>query len=135
LIQNEGAGLLIHGTREWRNYRFSATCTPHLARAFGIAARVQGLERYYVLRLVQGNELQLVRRLDGETVLARAPYTWELYQPYHLALELEGQTIRGLINGEELLEVVEDDSLDGGAIALWLKEGRVRFEKVTVRPL
>ena len=52
LIQNAGLGQLLQGTREWRDYRVSADVTPHLADAVGLAARVQGLERGYLLELV-----------------------------------------------------------------------------------
>jgi hypothetical protein len=54
IIQNEDTGLLIQGTREWQDYAVHATMTPHLAESFGVAARVQGLKRYYLLRLASG---------------------------------------------------------------------------------
>ncbi len=47
LIKNHGTGLLMQGTRDWVDYRVTATITPYLAKALGIAARVQGLRRYY----------------------------------------------------------------------------------------
>jgi len=53
LIQNEGMGLLIQGTREWRDYQVRAAVTPHMATSAGIGARVQGLQRYYALLLCQ----------------------------------------------------------------------------------
>ena len=46
LIQDEGTGLLIQGTREWRDYEVTAVVTPRLAEAFGLAACVQGRRRY-----------------------------------------------------------------------------------------
>ena len=67
--------------------------TPHLARSFGVAARVQGLKRYYALRLTVEGSAQLVRELDGTTVLAEAPFAWELYEPYRLTLTVRGQRI------------------------------------------
>ena len=36
LIQNKGLGLIMQGTREWRDYSVSASVTPHLARRCGI---------------------------------------------------------------------------------------------------
>jgi hypothetical protein len=51
VVQNEGTGLLIQGTRDWTNYQVSAQITPHLCKAAGIAARVQGMMRYYALLL------------------------------------------------------------------------------------
>ena len=53
LIQNAGRGLIIHGAREWTDYRVTADITPHMLKAGGIAARVQGMRRYYALWLAQ----------------------------------------------------------------------------------
>ncbi|MBI4927780.1 MAG: ADP-ribosylglycohydrolase family protein, partial [Anaerolineae bacterium] len=54
LSQNEGRGLLITGTREWRDYRVSAVIRPTVVKAGGIAARVQGQRRFYALQLIHG---------------------------------------------------------------------------------
>mgnify|MGYP005844834631 CR=1 FL=1 len=78
LIQNEGTGLLIQGSREWRDYRVSAALTPHLARACGVGVCVQGMWRYYTLLLTSTAQgvgvVRLVRVLDGTTLLAEAPF-------------------------------------------------------------
>jgi ADP-ribosylglycohydrolase len=135
LIQDEGTGLLIQGTREWRDYAVSASFVPHLARSFGLAARVQGLRRYYVLKLVAGHRVQLVRELHGTHVLAEKTYDWQLYETYKLELAVEGHRITGRINGEALFEVDDESSLTGGGIALLIEEGRLGCEDVSVRPL
>jgi len=135
LIQNEGTGLLIQGTREWRDYAVSARVTPHLAASCGIAARVQGLRRYYALRLVRDEGVELVRELDGTTVLARAPMDWRFYEGYALELRVRGSHITGLVDGRTLFEVEDPSPLDGGAIALLVEEGRIACDDVTVRPL
>ncbi len=51
IVQNAGTGLLIQGTRDWKNYRVSADVTPHMVRAAGVCVRVQGMRRYYGLLL------------------------------------------------------------------------------------
>jgi ADP-ribosylglycohydrolase len=132
LIQDEGTGLLIQGTRDWQDYTVSATMTPHLARSFGLAARVQGLKRYYALRLTVGGKAQLIRELDGTTVLAEAPLAWELYKPYRLELAVRGSRVLAAVNGETLFEVDDPSPLDGGAIALLVEEGRVGCDDVAV---
>ena len=86
VIQNRGRGLVITGTREWTDYSVQASITPHLVKAFGLAARVQGLERYYALLLSNQNTIKLIKRLDGEIVLAEQAFAWEFGQPYHLEL-------------------------------------------------
>jgi len=132
LIQNEGTGLLIRGTRDWQDYTVSAAMTPHLARSFGVAARVQGLKRYYALRLTVEGSAQLVRELDGTTVLAEAPFAWELYEPYELTLTVRGQRIVAAVNGEPLLTAEDASPLTGGAVGLLIEEGRVGVDGVTV---
>ena len=72
LMQNEGTGLLIQGTREWADYQVSARVTPHLSASAGIGARVQGMRRYYGLLLRPGGKVCLVKALDGEKMLAEA---------------------------------------------------------------
>ncbi|MBC7235876.1 MAG: ADP-ribosylglycohydrolase family protein [Chloroflexi bacterium] len=134
LIQNEGVGLFIQGTREWGDYSVSARLTPHLAHSFGLAARVQGLRRYYALRLTQGSKAQLIRELDGTHVLAEAPFDWELYKSYALELQVRGPLLRGLVDGQEIL-AAEDGALTGGAIALLIDVGRLGCDDVRVGPL
>jgi len=49
VIQDEGRGLLMQGTREWTDYQVSARVTSHLIAAGGVGIRVQGMRRYYGL--------------------------------------------------------------------------------------
>ena len=134
LIQNEGTGLCIKGTRQWRDYVVSATLWPHLVEDCGIAARVQGLRRYYALKLVRGGRVQLVRELDGSHILAERAFAWDWDQPYELQLAVQGRRLSARINGEELFEVRDESALTSGAMALLLTEGRMDCDCVRVRP-
>ncbi len=135
LAQNCGRGLLMTGTREWADYCVSADVTPHLVKAAGIAARVQGMERYYALLLCEGGKVRLVKALDGETVLAEADYGWELGQTYDLSLSVCGNHLVAQIDGRSLFDVEDGDrALVGGGIALVCEEGRTATQRVTVRP-
>ena len=138
LIQNEGRGLLIHGTREWTDYRATATVTPHMVQACGIAVRVQGMSRYYALMLVREGEkgkvrLQKVR--DEETILAEADFPWELQISYELALQVEGNQIAAYVD-EQLLFKAEDtgDTLLEGGVAFVCEEGRMASPSMKVEP-
>ena len=64
LIKNEGRGLFMQGTREWKDYEAEADITPWLMDAGGIAVRVQGLKRFYALQLVKGNKVRLLKALE-----------------------------------------------------------------------
>jgi len=134
LIQNRGRGLLIQGTRDWRDYTVTATLTPHLANAAGLAARVQGLERYYALLLRQDGTVQLIKKLDGEHLLASGEISWGLGTTYHLQLTVEGRHLRASVDGRVIFDLEDTDrSLEEGAIALVCDEGRVGCEDVEVR--
>lgn len=132
IIQNSGTGLLTYGCREWQDYSVSADVTPHLAKGAGIAARVQGMRRYYSLELVDG-ALQVVKARDGEEVLAKANFDWAFGETVELRLDVVGNEIKGFANGEEVLSVFDNDKpLSEGAIALLCREGRTATQAVTV---
>jgi hypothetical protein len=135
-MQNAGRGLLIIGTREWADYQVSATLTPHMVVACGIAARVQGLRRYYALLLHWEGSVRLIKALDGEIILAESLQPWEFGRPYRLRLAVEGARIRAWIEGKLLFDVVDSDRpLTCGGIALVCEEGRVATDAVSVAPI
>ncbi len=134
-VQNHGTGLLIQGTREWTDYRVSATITPHLATAAGIAARVQGLRRYYALLLQNDGNARLVKALDGETVLAQTAFPWFPEDTYDLSVQVAGTRVQAWIDGRMVFAV--DDTqrpLAGGGVALILTEGSMSAGAVRVQP-
>jgi len=135
LAQDRGAGLLIQGSRQWTDYRLGADVTPHMAEAAGIAARVQGLRRYYALLLRRGGRARLVKALDGEGVLAEVAFPWAFGERHQLGLEVVGSRLRAWIDGHELFDVHDvDRPLTGGGVALVCEEGRTATDAVTVRP-
>lgn len=136
LIQNHGRGMISQGTREWDDYRVSARFVPNLCVATGIAARAQGLRRYYALLLRRGDKAQLVKLLDRETVLAEADFPWQFGSPYELSLQVQGRWLTGSINGVVIFDLEDTDQpLTGGAIALICEEGAVSCDPVSVEPL
>lgn len=138
LIQNHGRGLISQGTREWTDYRASATITPHLSSASGLGVRVQGMRRYYALLLCTDGgrrTIRLVKALDGETVLAETDLAWAFDAPYHLALEAEGSRLRAFLDGALLFDLEDTNRpLAGGAVALVCEEGMMTCEAVEVGP-
>jgi ADP-ribosylglycohydrolase len=134
LIQNRGRGLLIHGTREWTDYEVRAAVVPETVAAAGIAARVQGMRRYYALLLCDDHTVRLVREFDGTTTLAEAPLTRRDYaEPHQLGLRVTGSRLQASVDGEVVLEA-SDSELDGGGVALVCDEGCLTCDAVTVRP-
>ncbi len=102
IIQNAGRGLLMQGTREWTDYLVSAQVTPWLATAAGIAARVQGMRRYYALLLHRDGHARLLKFLAGETILSEIPFAWEQGRTHRFELEVRGNTIAASIDGKKL---------------------------------
>jgi len=136
LVQNEGRGLLITGCREWQDYRVSAVLRPTLMEHGGIAARVQGLKRFYALQLSKGGRARLVKALDGDRVLAETSFDWQMWQAYDLALEVQGARLRAWIDGQLLFDL-EDHTrpLTGGGVALVVDEGHLMTAAVRVQPV
>ncbi|GCE10971.1 ADP-ribosylglycohydrolase family protein [Tengunoibacter tsumagoiensis] len=135
IIQNEGRGLLIQGTREWNSYRVNATVSPHLIVKTGLAAHVQGLRRYYALLLTDENSVQLVKVLDGEQILGEVPFQVETDHAYELSMEIIGNRIRAWINGQLQFDLYDTQRpLTSGAIALIIEEGRANFNNISIKP-
>lgn len=135
LIQNpdRGRGLAAIGTRDWVDYEVETVIRPRLCDEIGIAARFQGLGRYYALVAGRAGGVRLVKVLAAEDTLAAAPWAWELNRPYRFALRVRGDRIEGLIDGRTVA-VARDDALGGGGIAIIVGNGRAHFGPVGVRP-
>lgn len=134
VVVNSGTGMLLTGAREWADYAVSSALTPHLCERFGVAARVQGMRRYYALLLCRDGQARLVRALDGERVLAEVDFAWEFGRAYAFELKVEGERIVGSIDGRVVADV-RDPALSGGGIALVCTEGRVGTDSATVTPV
>jgi len=135
LMQNHGTGLLIHGSREWTDYRVSATVTPHMVKAAGLAARVQGMRRYYALLLGNDGKARLVKALDGDTVLAEQDFPWQFGGAYEFSLQVMGNHLEASLDGQRLFTVDDTDRpLTGGGVALVCEEGRMATDAVHVQP-
>jgi ADP-ribosylglycohydrolase len=133
ILNDEGPGLLLTGTSDWRDYVVRATMTPHLCEDFGLRARAQGLRRGYELRVTRAGKAQLVRVRHDETVLAEAACACEFGRAYALELEVRGTQIVGRVGGAIELRAV-DDAFAAGGIALRVSDGRVETPEVEVFP-
>jgi ADP-ribosylglycohydrolase len=132
LSQNRGTGLFIQGSRDWQNYRVESVILSDPAKSFGLAARVQGLTRYYALLLSPNQVLRLIRNYDGTETLAEVPYNWTWSERYHFKLEVSGPKIIGSLNGTELIRYEDKSALLDGGIALVCEEGLIMTDEVKV---
>lgn len=134
LMQNHGTGMIIQGTRDWKNYTISAELIPHLVTACGVAARVQGLERFYSLQITAGGKAQLVKALDGKKVLAERDFSFAWDDHVLFELSVDGACIKGSLNRQPFFEVIDsEEPLMEGAAALLVEEGRVACEEVSIQ--
>jgi hypothetical protein len=126
LVQNEGTGIIIQGTRDWRDYRVSAEITFNMVESGGVAACVQGLQRYYALLLCKGGKVRLVKIFDGTMILSEKDFDWQFGETYELALEAGEPWIRGWIDGN-LYFTVEDHQplLLSGAVGIVCEKGHI----------
>ncbi|MGQ9904760.1 MAG: ADP-ribosylglycohydrolase family protein [Anaerolineae bacterium] len=142
LCQDAGAGvgLLIQGEREWADYTVQACIRSHLAASFGVAACVQGLQRYYALVLCDDQKIRLVKRLEGLHLLSEAPFTWQLDEEYELSLTTQGDRadcirLIGRLNGQTVVDMRDTiRPFLSGAAGLVIESGRLDCDAVTVTP-
>ncbi len=140
LIQNEGVGLLMQGTHEWTDYRVTADVTPHMAKSAGIAARVQGMRRYYALLVCFDGEpvsskIRLVKVLHNIETFSEMNFPWNFGETHHLCLEVVGARLQAWVDDKLCFTVVDDDQpFAGGAVALVCEEGRTATNIVRVQP-
>jgi hypothetical protein len=139
VTNGQGTGFVSQGSREWRDYRVRSEITPLLARRWGLAARLQGRERYYALMFdeADGGRVTLIKRDREETVLASDRLFWELDRPYALELRLHNVEIQAFIDGRQAFSVRDDDKLPllGGAVGLVVDTGSISTQAVHISPL
>ena len=138
VTNGDGLGFIAQGTRDWKDYRVTSEIMPLLANAWGLAARVQGRERYYALMFdrAEGGRVRLVKRVHDEFVLASERFDWQLDRRYRIELRVAGSDIEAHVDGEKLFSVQDtgDLPLTSGAVALVVDSGSISAEEVRVSP-
>jgi hypothetical protein len=135
LSKSRGTGMYIQGTRDWNDYEVSGTLTPQVAKSFGLAARVQGLRRYYALLICHDQMVRLIKVLNEVMVLQELPFKWDFGSPYSLLLQAKGRSLRASVDGVYLFEALDENApLVGGGIALLCEEGLITSPEVAVEP-
>ena len=102
VTNGDGLGFIAQGTRDWKDYRVTSEIMPLLANAWGLAARVQGRERYYALMFdrAEGGRVRLVKRVHDEFVLASERFDWQLDRRYRIELRVAGTDIEAHVDGK-----------------------------------
>ena len=131
--QSSGEGLLAYGTREWTDYTVASELAVNLGDG-GVAVRVQGMRRYYAIRLLRREALQIVRvRDDEQLVLSECPFPFVLDKSIGLRATVRGTAITVVADGITL--AARDDSperLANGGTGLIVSDGMLQTDAVTV---
>ena len=137
ISQDRSAGMIIHGGRQWRDYRVETALTAHLAEHMGVGVRVQGLRRFYAVLLERPDKLILVRVRDGaRTILAEASFAWSFEKPRTFVVEANGRKISAIVDGVHLTarDDTEEVLMDGG-VALIIEGGAASTDEVVIAPV
>jgi len=132
---SEGMGFIAQGSRDWKDYRVKSEITPLLAEAWGLAARIQGRERYYAVMFdkVDGGRAKLIKRVHDETVLASDRFSWQVDQKYVVELQVEDNEILAFVDGRKILEFTDTQfALAGGGVGLVIDTGSISTQAVHV---
>ncbi|KAI1085145.1 ADP-ribosylation/Crystallin J1 [Whalleya microplaca] len=135
VAQDTGEGMVSYGTREWTDYRADFHgFTVNIGEPAGVAARVQGLNRYYALLFTSGNRITLVKALDKERIeLAGADFNWKLDTPYEVSIEVQGDRLYAQVGTVEV--AANDSQYHGGGIGLLAIDGSMLSDSIEVGPL
>lgn len=137
ISQSDGEGLIAHGTRDWTDYAVETRLLIHLGNHAGVALRVQGLRRYYAVRVTRADKIEIVRvRDETVTVLAEQDYTFAFERPVAIAARAEGRKITAVVDGIAISAT--DDSAEAicdGGIGLIVHEGAVSADRISIGPV
>ena len=134
ISQNRGEGLVSHGTRQWTDYEVKSDIVIHLGTYGGVALRVQGLRRYYGIRLTRDGKLQIVRvRDDVTTVLAETPFALEFEKKIAVKASVRGNRIAANVDGCEISAEDQDDmAFKDGGVGLFIHEGALSTDELAI---
>lgn len=134
--QDYGDGLIIYGTRDWVDYEVALRLTLHLGSYCGVTVRTQGLRRYYAVRLLFDQRVQIVRVHDDDcTVLAEHALNIALEVPVALTVSAIGSRIS--VRGKGISLSVEDRgplAIASGGIGVLVHEGAASTDEIRIGP-
>jgi hypothetical protein len=136
ISQDRGEGMIIHGGRQWTDYRVETALTIHRAQYAGVGVRVKGLRRYYAALLDRTGVFRIVRAYDGSvTTLAEMKFEWRFEERYEIAVQVTCDSIAASV-GDKNLEARDGDlhALRDGGVALIVSEGACSTDEVRVTP-
>ena len=130
---NSGRGMLITGTNDWKDYTVSSKIRFELVKSGGLAARVQGLQRYYALEVSSGNKLRLIKMLDGLHILKEIDTEMVFQKDYDLSLKVDGSNLKGYLDDKLVLEFDDlNNTLTNGGIGFVVESGTQSTNEIII---
>ena len=134
IAQNQGEGLIAHGTRQWTDYEVRCDLIIHLGNYGGLALRVQGLRRFYGIRFTRAGALQIVRVRDEDVVvLAETEFELTFDETLKVVASVRGNRIAATVND---VAIAADDgdpvALRDGGIGLFIHEGALSTNAIAI---
>jgi len=130
--KNEGMGICVTGTRDWRDYVIEARLNVQLASRAGLLFRYQGLRRYLAVSKNQ-ETLQLISQYHGEEVLDETPCRWGQEELHLVKAVLQGSKVQVFLDGEQVL-TGKDTSLRCGGAGIFFEEGMLGVRDLKIGP-
>lgn len=136
ISQDYGDGLIIQGTRDWTDYQVGLQLTHHMGPYCGVTVRTQGLRRYYAVRLLLDQRIQIVRMLDDDcVVLAETNMKVELEVPVALSIMAVGNRISVRCDGVTLsFEDLTEQAIPSGGVGILVREGAASTNEIRIGP-
>lgn len=124
--------LLIYDEMEFGDFTFTTkfkTVEGKVAQMAGIAFRIQDEENYYYARAsTLGNTFRFFKVVNGVRGPAIGPDVEIPAGVWHeLGIECRGNRISLLLNGEEIIPPLTDNSFNSGKIGFWTKSDAVSY--------
>ena len=95
----------------------------------GVAFRMQDTNNYYYVRAsALGNTFRFIKLVNGQRLTTLGPSVEIQRGAWHeLSIDCKGNRIRCLLDGQELIPPLNDNSFTAGKIAFWTKSDAVSY--------
>lgn len=121
IVSSEGECQLFTGNYYSKDICLEADIAPIKGARKGLILRGKGAECFYMLGFGESGEAVIAKRDFGTQLLARAEYDWKAFEKYQLKASAVGNLLTLWINGEKILEAV-DDSFNYGMVGFFQEE-------------
>ena len=127
----ERNGVMTIGANDWEDYAVESTVQFVHAEYAGLVARAKGHRNYYA-GVFGGGQIKIIKRQGPDvTVLAVSDKTYREGDWHDLRLEVKGDRLTFLVDGEEAV-VAQDNTFASGSTGYVVDEGAIVAKYFTV---